>query len=86
MGCDPITNVDTIITGHLPMTAPWAALKEYEAFVRDFVSYAGAQKKAGKSVDEASADYKVPERFTGYTAPAARVKPAIQLVYDELGR
>ncbi len=81
-----IANVDTIITGHLPMTATWAELKEYEEYVRDFVSYAGAQKKAGKSVDEASADYKVPERFKGYTAPPARVKPTIQLVYDELGR
>jgi len=68
-----IKNVDTIINGHMPAPTTPADLKEYEEYVRDFVTYAQNQKKAGKSVDEAAAGYKVPDRFKGYTAAAARV-------------
>jgi cyclase len=79
-----IKDVDTIINGHMPATTTWPELKEYEEFIRDFVSYAQAQMKAGKSVDDATAGYKVPERFRGYTAAPARVKSDIQVIYDEL--
>jgi cyclase len=79
-----IKDVDTIINGHMPATTTWPELKEYEEFIRDFVSYAQAQMKAGKSVDDATAGYKVPERFKGYTAAPARVKSDIQVIYDEL--
>ena len=78
-----IKNVDTIINGHMPAPTTPADLKEYEEYVRDFVTYAQNQKKAGKSVDEATAGYKVPDRFKGYTAAAARVKPDVQVIYDE---
>ena len=79
-----IKNVDTIINGHMPATTTWPELKEYGEFIRDFVSYAQAQMKAGKSVDDATAGYKVPDRFKGYTAAPARVKSDIQVIYDEL--
>jgi cyclase len=81
-----IKDVDTIINGHMPATTTWPELKEYEEFIRDFVSYAQAQQKAGKSVDDATAGYKVPERFKGYTAAPARVKSDIQVIYDELNK
>jgi cyclase len=79
-----IKNVDTIINGHLPDTTTLADLKEYEEYMRDFVTYAQTQMKAGKSVDDASAGYKVPDRFKGYTAAPARVKSDVQVIYDEL--
>jgi hypothetical protein len=44
------------------------------------------QMKAGKSVDDAAAGYKVPDRFKGYTAAPARVKSDVQVIYDELGQ
>ena len=49
-----------------------------------FVTYAESQVKSGKSVDEAAAAYLVPVRFKGYTAPQTRVKPDMQVMYDEL--
>ena len=45
--------------------------------------------QAGKSVDEASADYRVPPRFKGYSATAApnlSVRANMQLAYNELVR
>ena len=81
-----IKNVDTIINGHMPAPTTWPELKEYEEFMRDFVTFAQNQKKAGKSVDDASAAYKVPDRFKGYTAQAARVKSDVQVIYDEMDK
>jgi cyclase len=79
-----ITGVDTIINGHLPVPATWSALKEYEEYTRDLVEYAQKQMSAGKSVDEATADYEIPDRFKGYTSTSPRVKTVIQVIYDEL--
>jgi glyoxylase-like metal-dependent hydrolase (beta-lactamase superfamily II) len=79
-----IKDVDTIINGHTPTTTTWADLKEYADYMTTFAAYAASQIKAGKSVDEAAAGYTVPEQFKGYTAPPARVKPDMQVLYDEL--
>ena len=81
-----IKNVDTIINGHMPAPTAPPDLKEYEEYVRDFLTYTQAQMKAGKSVDDAAAGYKVPDRFKGYTAAPARVKSDVQVIYDELGK
>jgi cyclase len=81
-----IKNVDTIINGHLPAPTTWPELKEYEEYLRDFVTYTQTQMKAGKSVDDAAAGYKVPDRFKGYTAAPARVKSDVQVIYDELNK
>ena len=77
-----IKNVDTIITGH-STTMPFGDLREYAAFVKDFVSWAESEHKAGKSADTAAAEYKVPEKYKGY-APGARVKGNVELIYSEL--
>jgi cyclase len=63
-----ITNVDTIITGHASATMRWADLKEYADFNRDFLTWVQGQMKAGRSPEQAAAEYTVPERFKGYTA------------------
>ena len=77
-----IKNVDTIITGH-STTLPFADLREYAAFVKDFVSWAESEQKAGKSAEAAAAEYKVPDKYKGYM-PGARVKGNVELIYSEL--
>ena len=79
-----IKDVDTIINGHTPTTTRWADLKEYADYMTTFIGYAESQMKAGKSADEAATGYTVPEQFKGYTAPPARVKPDMQVIYNEL--
>jgi glyoxylase-like metal-dependent hydrolase (beta-lactamase superfamily II) len=81
-----IKNVDTVITGHIPV-ANWNELTEYANFSRDFVTWAQAQKKAGKTVEQAASDYQVPPKYQGYSAVATPlfggVKANVQAVYDE---
>jgi cyclase len=81
-----IKNVDTVITGHIPV-ANWNDLTEYANFSRDFVTWAQAQKKAGKTVEQAASDYQVPPKYQGYSAVATPlfggVKANVQAVYDE---
>jgi glyoxylase-like metal-dependent hydrolase (beta-lactamase superfamily II) len=75
--------VDGVITGHSTVMTI-ADLEEYSAFNNDFRDTVQAAKKAGRSVDEVFAAYKIPERFKGYAAPAeARLKANIQVVFDE---
>jgi cyclase len=80
-----VKNVETIITGHAPATMTMADLTMYAQFVRDFVDAARAAKKAGRTVDEFSTAWKIPEKYTGYAPPqAAGVKNAAQVIFDEV--
>ena len=81
-----VKDVDTVISGHIP-TATWSDLREYADFSRDFVRHAEAARKAGKSVAQAAAEYKVPERFKGYVA-GVMVPPEanLKIAYDELAK
>jgi glyoxylase-like metal-dependent hydrolase (beta-lactamase superfamily II) len=62
-------NIDRVITGHSTVMT-MADLKEFGEFNRDFVNAALAAKKAGKTVDQFVAEWKVPAKYTGYTTPA----------------
>jgi glyoxylase-like metal-dependent hydrolase (beta-lactamase superfamily II) len=74
---------DTIITGHNPQMT-MADLREYIAFNREFFSEAQAAKKAGKSIDDAAAAWKMPAKYKGYAEPAPeRLKNNIRIVYAE---
>ena len=75
-----IKDVDTVIPGHSPMLTP-KDLQEYQRFTADLVAQAEAAMKAGKTVDEAAAAFKV-DAYPGYKSE--RVKAAVQAVYDEL--
>jgi glyoxylase-like metal-dependent hydrolase (beta-lactamase superfamily II) len=75
-----VKNIDTVIPGHSPMQTP-KDLQDYQKFTADLLSYSIDQMKAGKSVDEAFAAFKV-DKYPGYKNE--RVKGAIQAVYDEL--
>ena len=82
-----VPNVDTIINGHVPVGA-LSDLKEYADFTRDFVAFAEASMKAGKTVDQAASEYTVAPKYKGYVAsinPAfAGPKTNMQIAYDEL--
>jgi cyclase len=82
-----IKNVDTIITGHSPRMTP-ADLKEYASFNNDFVAWVQGEIKAGKSVDAAAADYKIPDQYKGYAVSTflGGIKNNIQVAYTELGK
>ena len=82
-----VKNVDTIINGHIPV-GTFNDLKEYVEFTQDFVTFAENAVKAGKTVDQAAAEYKVAPRFKGYVSSAnpqfGGAKPNMQIAYDEL--
>jgi cyclase len=77
-----LKNVDTIITGH-STTLPFTDLKEYAAFNQEFLTWAQSELQAGKSVDEAVAEFKPSEQFAGYTLQPERLRMNVQAVYDE---
>ena len=80
-----IKNVDTIITGHSPLMKP-ADLNEYANFNNEFATWVAAQKKTGKSVDEAAAAYKIPDKYPGYQINTflGGIKNNIQVAYGEI--
>jgi len=79
-----VGGVDTLINGHNPTTTTPADLKLYSEFIADFVKFAQDAKKAGKSVDDVVAGWKVPAKYTGYATPnPARVKADAQVAFDE---
>jgi len=57
-----IRNVDTVITGHTTLM-PWQNWVDVKEFLRIYVDQVKAAQKAGKTVDEAIASLKWPERF-----------------------
>ena len=86
---DTVKNVDTIIAGHIPV-GTWSDLREYANFTADFVAYAERAMKAGKTVDQAAAEYKVDPKYKGYVASAnpqfGGAQANMQMAYDELKR
>jgi len=82
-----VNNVDTIINGHIP-TSTFNELKEYADFSQEFVDFARNEMKAGKTVDQAAAEYKVPAKFKGYVVTVneqfASAKSNLAAVYAEL--
>jgi len=65
-----------------------ADLKEYADFNNEFITWVQSEIKAGKSVDQASAEYKIPAKYNGYTVLTlfGGIKGNIQIAYDELNR
>jgi glyoxylase-like metal-dependent hydrolase (beta-lactamase superfamily II) len=79
-----IKGVDTIITGHGPLMT-WSDMREFAQFNKDLLEWVRGEVKAGKSVDEAVAEYKIPATYPGYVVlPPQLTKPAMQAVFDEL--
>lgn len=76
-----IKGVESVITGHSPVQ-PLSELKEYGEFMAAVVAAAEQAKKDGKTVDQAVADIKLPEKFKAYNL--GRLKPALNSIYSEL--
>jgi cyclase len=92
-GLATLKNIDTVIGGHQGPTTR-QALQEYANFNKDFVAWAVREMKAGKTVDQAAAEYKTPAKYKGYQEPPGttvgppgqRLKANIQNIYDEAKR
>jgi cyclase len=78
-----IKNVDTVITGHSTVMT-WADFQEFGEFNRAFLSAVQASAKAGKMVDQALADLKLPEKFSAYNMGGA--KDNVPKIYTEIGK
>ena len=61
-----LSGVDTIINGHTEAQSTMADLREYAAFMREFVDAVRAAKKAGRTTAQFAAEWKTPARFKGY--------------------
>jgi hypothetical protein len=63
-----IKNVDTIVNGHMPAQTTWADLKEYADFNKELVAWMESELKAGKTPEQAAAEWKLPEKYKGYSS------------------
>jgi glyoxylase-like metal-dependent hydrolase (beta-lactamase superfamily II) len=82
-----VKNVDTIINGHIPV-GTFNDLREYADFTKDFVDFARASMKAGKTPEQAAGEYKVAPRFKGYVVTInpdfAGALGNLKIAYQEL--
>lgn len=62
-----IKDVDLIINGHSPAQTTWADLKEYAEFNKELAAWMQAELKAGKTPEQAAAEWKLPEKYKGYS-------------------
>jgi glyoxylase-like metal-dependent hydrolase (beta-lactamase superfamily II) len=70
-----IKNVDTIINGHSNTTTTWDDLKQFAEFNHEFLTWAQAGLKAGKTPQQlADEGWNVPSKFTGYAPRVANPK------------
>ena len=83
-----LKDYDTIITGHSTLMKP-ADLKEYADFNNDFVTWVQSEMKAGKTADQAAAEYKIPDKYKGYGLGGdlfGGFKGRVSTAYEELGK
>ena len=82
-----LTNIDTVITGHYQTTLTMADLKTYGEFTREFVQAVQAAKKAGRTIDDFVAAWKLPQRFVkeGYTdfSQLRSLRPDVDVIWNE---
>ena len=80
-----IPNVTTVIPGHSAVTT-WQDFVDFGEFNRLFLEHARASLKAGKTPDQAMMDFKLPEKFKGYSLTGGRGGPGgnFNVLYMEL--
>ena len=85
-----ISNVDTIINGHSATTTTWDDLRVFAEFNQDFVTWAQAQLKAGKTPEQAAVEWQVPAKYDGYSSNVSTLfgglPGRIQLLAEEMKR
>jgi glyoxylase-like metal-dependent hydrolase (beta-lactamase superfamily II) len=81
-----LTGIDTVITGHYPTTLTMADLATYGAFVGAFVEAVQAAKRAGRTIEDFLASWRLPERFVqeGYVdlAHLRPLRPDVEVVWS----
>lgn len=82
---ETIKGVDTVITGHSPLMT-FADFKEYADFNNDFIKWVEGRIRAGKSVKEAAAEFKIDPKYEGYSINTfmGGIEGNIQAAYNEL--
>ena len=87
-GYNGVKNVDTVINGHSNTTTTWADLKQFAEFNQDFVTWAQGALKSGKTPEQAAADWKVPDKYQGYSSQVSNlfggVAGRLQRLQDEM--
>jgi glyoxylase-like metal-dependent hydrolase (beta-lactamase superfamily II) len=80
-----IKNVDTVITGHSTVMK-WQDLVNYGEFNKLFLEHAKASLAAGKTAEQAMADFKLPEKFKDYNIAGGRGGPGgnFNVIFEEL--
>jgi cyclase len=78
-----IKGVDTVIPGHSAVTT-WQAFVDYGEFMKSWIGSLSAAAKAGKTIDQAVAEFKPAEKFKAYDM--ARAKANAEVIYKEVGR
>jgi glyoxylase-like metal-dependent hydrolase (beta-lactamase superfamily II) len=85
---DGLKNVDQIINGHMPAQTTMADLKEFVQFNEDLVAYGRAGLKAGKTPEQLAAEWKLPEKYKGYSSQVSTLMGGLpgrfQLLQKEL--
>jgi glyoxylase-like metal-dependent hydrolase (beta-lactamase superfamily II) len=85
-----IKNVETVINGHNNQTVTWADVKTFADFNQDFLTWAQGELKAGKTPEQAAGEWKVPEKYTGYSSQVAALfgglPGRIKRLQDEMGK
>jgi cyclase len=77
-----IKGVETVIAGHTPAPTTWAAFAEFGEFNAAFLAATKEAMSAGKSVEDAVAGLKLPEKFKDYGMQGA--KDNVTKIYAEL--
>jgi cyclase len=78
-----IKGVETVIPGHSAVTT-WQAFVDYGEFMNGWIGSLSTAAKAGKTIDQAVADFKPAEKFKTYDM--ARAKANAEVIYKELGK
>lgn len=62
-----LSDVDTIINGHMPAQTTREDLREFAAFNRELVAWMEAGLKAGKTPEQLAAEWTLPAKYKGYS-------------------
>ena len=78
-----IKGVETVIPGHSAVTT-WQTFVDYGEFMKNWIGSLSASAKAGKTIEQAVAEFKPAEKFKAYDM--ARAKANAEVIFKELGK
>jgi cyclase len=78
-----VQGVDSVITGHSTVMTI-ADLQEYAQFNRDFLADVRLGVTAGRTAEQIAADWKINDKYKGYTIAEPRLKANVQVIANEL--